>query len=61
MLNLIKITKMKKNLILGGRNLKDEHVQGQEVIWNQIFLYNIEKNKLGPPFWRTISVGIKWK
>lgn len=52
---------MKKNLILGGRNLKDEHVQGQEVIWNQIFLYNIEKNKLGPPFWRTISVGIKWK
>lgn len=52
---------MKKNLILGGRNLKDEHAQGQEDIWNQVFLYNIEKNKLGPPFCRTISVGIKWK
>ena len=52
---------MKKNVILGGRNLKDEHAQGQEGIWNQVFLYNIEKNKLGPPFCRTISVGIKWK
>lgn len=29
MLNLLKIIKMKKNPILGGRNLKYEHVQGQ--------------------------------
>ena len=44
---------------MGGRNLKDEHAQGQEGIWTQVFLYNIEKNELGPPFWRAISVGIK--
>lgn len=31
----------------------------REGMWNQIFLYTIEKNELGPPFWRTISVGIK--
>ena len=29
MLNLLKIIKMKKNPIWGGRNLKYEHVQGQ--------------------------------
>lgn len=26
----------------------------REGMWNQIFLYTIEKNELGPPFWRTI-------
>lgn len=50
---------MKKNLICGGRNLKDEHAQGQEGICNQVFLYSIEKNELGPLFWRTILVGVK--
>lgn len=62
---------MKKNLIFGGRNLKDEHAQGQEGIWKTYhtnsptdgirYSYTTLKNELGPPFWKTISVGIKWK